>query len=309
MTMDSDRMCCVRLSTNVGFIYVFNEYFPCDNSTQCNLQLYNEMLAVVSSFFIKHNVVNCIIGGDLNTDLSRARSGNTISLNNFILREMLSMAQQVHINNIQYTFKRFNQCSSIIDHFILSENMEMLIKEYYATDSIDNLSDHIPLYISLDCYIAEFTHDHNDAFKEKPNWNLATNNDIQLYKCKLNEILHQIDISSKMKHCDNCNNLCLSTESISQMYDKVIDACSDATRLHVPISGKHSPKVIPGWDNDMTAARNSSMFWHDIWVSCNKPESGCVYAIMKKNRNVYHYKLRGLKKLRNLRLNCQYLEV
>ena len=160
--------------------------------------------------------------------------------------------------------------------------MEMLIKEYYATDSIDNLSDHIPLYISLDCYIAEFTHDHNDSFKEKPIWNLATNNDIQLYKCKLNEILHQIDNSSKMKHCDNCNNLCLSTESISQMYDKIIDACSDATRIHVPISGKPSPKVIPGWDNDMTAARNSSMFWHDIWVSCNKPESGCVYAIMNR---------------------------
>ena len=98
--------------------------------------------------------------------------------------------------------------------------MEMLIKEYYAADSIDNLSDHIPLYISLDCYIAEFTHDHNDALKEKPIWNLATNNDIQLYKCKLNGILHQIDISSKIKHCDNCNNLCLSTESISQMYDK-----------------------------------------------------------------------------------------
>ena len=69
-----------------------------------------------------------------------------------------------------------------------------------------------------------------------------------------------------MKHCDNCNNLCLSTESISQMYDKIIDACSDATRLHVPISGKPSPKVIPGWDNDMTAARNSSMFWHDMGV-------------------------------------------
>ena len=40
MTMDSDRMCCVRLSTNVGFICVFNVHFPCDNSTQCNLQLY-----------------------------------------------------------------------------------------------------------------------------------------------------------------------------------------------------------------------------------------------------------------------------
>ena len=49
MTMDSDRMCFVRLSTNVGFIYVFNVYFPCDNSTQCNLQLCSEMLATLSS--------------------------------------------------------------------------------------------------------------------------------------------------------------------------------------------------------------------------------------------------------------------
>ena len=105
-----------------------------------------------------------------------------------------------------------------------------------------------------------------------------------------------------MKHCDNCNNLCLSTESISQMYDEIIDACSDATRLHVPISDKPSLQVIPGWDNDMTAARNSAMFWHDIWVSCNKPESGWVYVIMKKNRDVYHYKLRGLKKLRQSKI-------
>ena len=92
------------------------------------------------------------------------------------------MAQQVHINNIQYTFKGFNQYRSIIDHFILSENMEMLIiKEYYATDSLDNLSDHIPLYMYRLTVILRNLHMiimlHS---KEKPIWNIATNNDIQL---------------------------------------------------------------------------------------------------------------------------------
>ena len=86
------------------------------------------------------------------------------------------------------------------------------------------------------------------------------------------------------------------------MYNKIIDACNDANRLHVPISGKPSPKIIPGWNYDMTAARHSLMFWHDIWVSCNKLRSGWVYAIMKKNRNVYHYKLRRLKKLRQSKI-------
>ena len=55
------------------------------------------------------------------------------------------------------------------------------------------------IHISLDCFIAEFTHDQNVAFKENLIWNIATNDDIQLYKCKLIEILDildQIDISN-----------------------------------------------------------------------------------------------------------------
>ena len=62
-----------------------------------------------------------------------------------------------------------------------------------------------------------------------------------------------------------------------------------------------SSKVIPK-DNDMTAARNSSMFWHDIWVSCNKPESGWVYTIIKSNINVYHCKLCVHKNLRQSKI-------
>ena len=57
-----------------------------------------------------------------------------------------------------------------------------------------------------------------------------------LYNCKL-DVLHQIDISCNLKYCDNCNSFFLSTESISQMYDKIIDACSDATRFHVQFKG------------------------------------------------------------------------
>ena len=63
--------------------------------------------------------------------------------------------------------------------------MELLIKDYYATNYIHNISNHIPLYILLDWFIAEFIHDHNVAFKENLIWNIATNNDIQLYRCKL----------------------------------------------------------------------------------------------------------------------------
>ena len=42
-----------------------------------------------------------------------------------------------------------NQSKSIIDHFIVSENIERYVQEYYTEESVDNLSDHVPLYI---CY-------------------------------------------------------------------------------------------------------------------------------------------------------------
>ena len=88
------------------------------------------MLSTISTFLHDNNVINCIIGGDLNTDLSLVRSGNTISLNNFISNESLSMVQQHVTNCIQYTFLGCNQSKSIIDHFIVSENIERYVQEY-----------------------------------------------------------------------------------------------------------------------------------------------------------------------------------
>ena len=140
--INSNRICCISLNTNIGKVYIFNVYFPCDNATQSSLQLYNEMLSTISTFLHDNNVVNCI-GGDLNTDLSRVRSGNTISLNNFISNESLSMVQQHVTNSIQYTFLGCNQSKSIIDHFIVSKNIERYVQEYYTKESVDNLSDNV----------------------------------------------------------------------------------------------------------------------------------------------------------------------
>ena len=92
--MNSNRICCILLNTNIGKVYIFNVCFPCDNATQSYLQLYNEMLSTISTFLHDSNVVNCIIACDLNTDLSLVRSGNTISLHNFISNESLYIVQQ-----------------------------------------------------------------------------------------------------------------------------------------------------------------------------------------------------------------------
>ena len=78
--LNSKRACCIRLSASIGHIYIFNVYMPCDSSINSNLEEYNEVLSVISYFCATHNVENCVIGGDLNTDMSHTKSGNSINL-------------------------------------------------------------------------------------------------------------------------------------------------------------------------------------------------------------------------------------
>ena len=130
--LSSNRACCIRLSTNVGYVYLFNVYMPCDSTTNTNLDDYNEVLSVISNFCATHNVVNCVIGGDVNTDISRIKSGNTISLQNFIEKENLFLAVNEVINTVTHTYTGINNTSSLIDHFIMSENMCLLANNYYT---------------------------------------------------------------------------------------------------------------------------------------------------------------------------------
>ena len=77
---------------------------PCDSTTNANLDDYNDVLSVISHFCATHNVVNCVIDGDLNTDVPRSRSGNTISLHNYMDKENLFLAINDNDNDNENVF-------------------------------------------------------------------------------------------------------------------------------------------------------------------------------------------------------------
>ena len=83
------------------------------------------MLSVISNFCATHNVENCVIDGDLNTDMSRTKSGNSISLQNFMDEKNLFLVFKETINDVAYTYKGANNATSLIDYFIVSEDVTM----------------------------------------------------------------------------------------------------------------------------------------------------------------------------------------
>ena len=62
-------------------------------------------------------VLNCVIGGDMNTDMSRTKSGNTVSLRNFIRDENLNMVLINVDNSVEYTYRGINNIVSLIESF------------------------------------------------------------------------------------------------------------------------------------------------------------------------------------------------
>ena len=78
---------------------------PCDTSNNEHLFEYNMILSDISKCCMDNSVSNCIIGGDVNTDISRICSGNTISLQKFLTEENFSLALSTVDNSVKHTYR------------------------------------------------------------------------------------------------------------------------------------------------------------------------------------------------------------
>ena len=86
-----------------------------------------------------------------------------------------------------------------------------------------------------------------------------------MYKTKLENSLHYIDMPYKLLQCNNV--LCEIKEHvncISKLHDDIISACLDASEI-IPETEKKSNK-LPGWDVTLSHEREIALFWLSIWI-------------------------------------------
>ena len=75
---------------------------PCDQHTF--IDDYIDVLSEISHYCLSHNVQSFLIGGDMNTDISRINSANTITLKHFISNECLQLAILSNMSSVTHTF-------------------------------------------------------------------------------------------------------------------------------------------------------------------------------------------------------------
>ena len=149
----SNRLSAILLYINENCnILLFNTYMPCDDRHEGrNLDVYRAVLDEIMSFVQQINPTYYIVGGDLNTDLTR-NSPQSDALNTFLSSECLSCPalNERFAHLVDYTYSNSDgTITSTIDHIMVSNSLFDFITLYETICSIDNLSDHVALVCNL----------------------------------------------------------------------------------------------------------------------------------------------------------------
>lgn len=308
--LQSKRICAVQLYLNNCILYLFNIYMPCDTRNTEDDYIFNSVLSDIEYYCQNNDVHHCMLGGDMNTDLSRHMSHNTHTLIEFCNRNGMHLCKNLGLSNITCTYENYAGHKSIIDHFIVSDGLVGCVRKSCQLDLIDNISDHNPLIIQLQLSATDNYTVVNSSidWKPKPLWNQTDQLQLDKYVFNLDNCLLNIRIPHTV-HCTNV--LCDDKDHISDInvfHDDVVKACATATKMSVPHSKDPKTKnnTLPGWDEEMSLLKERSLFWHSIWNLNDRPVIGIVYEIMKSVRRRYHYELRKLKKCRNQKIKAAF---
>jgi len=295
--IDNTRICAVKLKFPETSILLCSIYMPCDTTyDDYNMQSYITVFNDILHNNVCNEVDQIIIGGDLNTDLSRGGSLHTKYLLDMCEKESLTCVSTHTDFNIDYTYEsKINYSKSSIDHFIVSCNLFDSIEQFTVLHDGDNLSDHDP--ISMQIHIAiSYDNIHVDCVS-KPLWWKATDQQLSQYKQCLDSMLDCMTVPRDALDCED--RFCSEHQDAIQTYhDNIISACMLASSC-IPHSkpGKYK-NIIPGWSEHVKDYKDKSIFWHKLWKENGSPNNGILFDIRRKTRWEYHRILKIVKRNR-----------
>ena len=272
------------LVTDVMFV---NVYLPCIS----NLEEYEEALECILSdlhcVISDAHVGKVVIGGDfnfefINTDVgcrlfTRAASQLGIKVCDRFISSYSSM------DCSPFTYYQLGSGNrSFIDHFCISELLEDNITSSFIVDSGENMSDHLPLSLSLKMDMCR----PDLSNKPPPNqkrlrWDKV---DLISYYRGTYISLSQIDIDNDIQKCSiGCR--CHVQDKIDCLYDGIVKALNFNSNKFVPRAKPGFYK--PWWNNVLTDLKQASIAAHNLWKACNRPRTGDVFLKMRAAKIAY----------------------
>ena len=110
-------------------------------------------------------------------------------------------------SNVSYSFFGHTGSKTLIDHVIVTVNISQYVNKYYTLDLIENISDHMPLYVEIDNHtpIISSTVDTCLTPRVSVLWSGASVDDITKYKQYVDLYVYFIHVPVESLLCKNYN--------------------------------------------------------------------------------------------------------
>ena len=170
------------------------------------------------------------------------------------------------------------------------------MEKYSVCHSGHNLSDHSPLYVSLN--VAVICYDYDNSFVEnKLQWQKASAQDLQPFQIIVESKLKELCLPFDVLNCRNLNCKVVQQKTmLNGFYNKVIDILLTSGNECIPSRSKRPKFTKPGSNMFCEEPRRKSILWHKIWCDSGRPKSGIVADIMRKTRARYHLSVKHVRK-------------
>ena len=283
-----NRLCAVVMNDGITKTLVINAYMPCDGSD--GFDEYSDVLNIVSVIINDLNPSHIIFGGDFNTDVTRG-TRQVRRFQQFVSEHSLCVCINDRRSDVPYTFINYNNCTSKIDHFLISDSLS----HGFTCKTIDNhlYSDHIPVLLSLEID-ASYNSFSERVYKSKPAWYKATDYELSMYKQRLDKNLCEMSYDSSVLHCKDTMCMC-HKEAIEHLYCNIVNACIEASES-IPHTSKKCNNTVAGWNDEAEQLKREALAWHKAWKEGGRPHEGDLAEVHRISRARYHRAVRQLKR-------------
>jgi len=294
ISYDDCRLLGLELAMTDTKLLFLNIYMPCSSSN--NIEEFSLYLNKIDSIVTTADTVSSMILGDFNANLRMDDSG---VINHLFGKRLLTFCEgnnllcsdyQLLDKEKSYSFvSHAHGSTSWLDHCLTTYNMHHMIRDMYIDYSFIT-SDHLPMFITLNADLAKtpFSVPYQTT-RSRVNWNKLSDEDIDMYKCRTNELLSKIKLDLDVVLCEDlsCKDP-VHTCSISKMYNSITDALLSASSS-LQVSSIDKTSQVPGWNEWCSALHREARDAFLHWRSNSSPRSGAIYDTMRMKRA--HFKL------------------
>ena len=275
---DKEGRCIViKVKFDNRSLLLINVYLPCADGS---IEYKNELgfyVGFISNILETIAFTDCVIMGDFNFELDSSKCGYQIFKPMF---DQFNMCTCTDIKVSTYVNDELGK-SSCIDHFIATGDLRQAVESAEVLDmKAINFSDHNPIVLSLkSSYFKQIGKSKGDRRADlfKLRWDKG---DLSSFYSCTGELLRCVPL---LKVGDNANVL----DDLNCCYARIVASLKDAEVCTIPRI--HCSALKPFWNDHLDALKHDSIFWHSIWVSMGRPQSGHVYQIKRSTK--FNYKL------------------